>query len=79
MHVRIQKWGNSLAVRIPQHLAKQAHLTEGTEVDLTGDSEKVVINPVAIDPPLDELVARITPQNLHEAADFGGPRGSEAW
>jgi antitoxin MazE len=79
MHVKIQKWGNSLAVRIPQQIAKEARLTEGTEVNLTGNSGKVVIDPVEHDPSLDELLARITSDNLHGVADFGTARGNEVW
>jgi antitoxin MazE len=46
MHVRVQKWGNSLAVRIPKPLAKDAEVTEGTALDLTVSKGKVIATPV---------------------------------
>ncbi len=41
---KIQKWGNSLALRIPQVLAEQAGLSEGTSVFVRLDAGKLVIS-----------------------------------
>jgi antitoxin MazE len=79
MQVKVQKWGNSLAVRIPRQIAKDAHLEEGSEVNLTERSGKIVLDRVVTDPTLDELLARITPENLHGETDFGKPEGNEVW
>jgi antitoxin MazE len=79
MHVRIQKWGNSLALRIPHHLAREAHLEEGSEVNLTERAGKIIVNPVECDPSLAELLSKITKENLHDAVDFGSTRGKEIW
>ncbi|MBU6172838.1 MAG: AbrB/MazE/SpoVT family DNA-binding domain-containing protein, partial [Planctomycetes bacterium] len=39
----VQKWGNSLAIRIPHALAGQMDVTEGTAVDLcVRDGELIV-------------------------------------
>src|SRR5947209_18937836 len=79
MVVQIQKWGNSLAVRIPKQLAKEAKLEEGSEVNLHEEAGKLILDRVEQDPSLTELLSRITPDNLHDEADFGSPRGKEIW
>ena len=47
MHVRVQKWGNSLAVRIPKPLAEDADVKEGTVLNLAVSDGKVVATPIA--------------------------------
>jgi antitoxin component of MazEF toxin-antitoxin module len=42
MHVRVQKWGNSLAVRIPNPLAEDAEVKEGTILNLAVSEGMVV-------------------------------------
>ena len=76
----ISKWGNSLAVRIPLAIAKQAGLDEGDSVTLALDRKGgVVLRPVRRKYALSELVARITPKNRHRETDWGPPRGKETW
>jgi len=77
---RITKWGNSLAVRIPLAIAKQAGLTEGDSVKLALDRKgAIVLRPARRTYELSELVAQITPQNRHQATDWGRPQGKESW
>jgi virulence-associated protein VagC len=45
MQVRVQKWGNSLAVRIPKPLAEDAEVEEGTVLNLAVSEGKVVATP----------------------------------
>jgi antitoxin MazE len=76
----ISKWGNSLAVRIPLALAKQAGLGEGDSVALTLDHKGgFVVRPARRKYELSELVAQITPKNRHRETDWGQPRGEESW
>jgi antitoxin MazE len=76
----ISKWGNSLAVRIPQAIAKQASLNEGDCVALALDSEGgIVLRPTRRRYELSELISRITPKNRHRETDWGRPRGEESW
>ena len=76
----ISKWGNSLAVRIPQAIAKQASLNEGDCVALAIDSEGgIVLRPTRRKYELAELVSWITPKNRHRETDWGRPRGEESW
>jgi antitoxin MazE len=77
---RIAKWGNSLAVRIPLAIAKQASLTEGDSVELALDPEGgIVVRPARRSYELSDLVAQITPKNRHQETDWGRPRGKESW
>jgi antitoxin MazE len=76
----VAKWGNSLAIRIPQSLAKEIHLAEGTEVDLSVIDGTLVIKPRSRKRySLDELIKGITPENLHTEIDSGIALGNEVW
>jgi antitoxin MazE len=80
MRVRVQKWGNSLALRIPKSFAVETDLDPGSEVDLTLEAGRLVITPLPEpEVSLEELLAHITPQNLHSEIDFGGAVGRETW
>jgi antitoxin MazE len=80
MHVRVQKWGNSLAVRIPKPLAKDAQVTEGSVLNLAVSGGKVVATPVEQKKfSLNELLAKVNKKNLHGENDFGRPAGGEIW
>lgn len=57
------RWGSSLAVTIPDAVARLAGLDEGTPVSVTFEGGRVVIAPAISVPTLEELVARITPEN----------------
>jgi antitoxin MazE len=59
----VSKWGNSLAVRIPRAIAKEAHLNEGDRLALDFDRDgSIVLRPVRRRYELAELVSRITPR-----------------
>jgi antitoxin MazE len=76
----ISKWGNSLAVRIPLAIAKQAGLGEGDGVKLALDRDGgIVLRPTRRKYELSDLVARITPENRHRETDWGRPEGEESW
>jgi antitoxin MazE len=76
----VAKWGNSLAVRIPQNLAKEIHLAEGTEIDLGVVDGTLVIKPRNRKRySLDELIEGITPENIHGEINSGIAVGNEVW
>lgn len=77
---QIARWGNSLAVRIPKHVADEAGLREGDDLVLEVEAQGSVAIKLA-EPPqsLADLVSRITAQNLHREAEWGGPVGAELW
>jgi antitoxin MazE len=80
MRVRVQKWGNSLALRIPSSFAAETDLRTGSEVDFTLEAGRLVIAPVAAPAyRLDDLLAGITPENIHGEIDTGPSVGAEAW
>ena len=78
MRTRVQRWGNSLAVRIPRPFAAEAGLEQQSEVDVAVVDGALVITPSHA-PALDELLARVTDENLHGEIDFGPPVGREVW
>ena len=80
MQARIQKWGNSLAVRIPKTLATEAHLAQEGVVELTVAKGKLIIAPIKKQEyKLEELVSRITDENTHEEDIWGPAVGREVW
>ena len=80
MHVRVQKWGNSLAVRIPKPLAEDAEVTEGTVLNLAVFEGKVVATPLRRKKlSLKQLLAKVDKKNLHAEIDFGSSAGREIW
>src|SRR5215471_21347309 len=79
MKAHVLKWGNSLAVRIPQVIAKGARLKEGDAVELTASEEgRVEVRRVSKIPTLTELVDRITPENRHNEISVGRSVGKES-
>ena len=77
--VRVTRWGNSLAVRIPKHLAEQTNITEGSEVELGVADGAVTVRPKARSYTLQELLDQVTPENRHDELDWGEPQGREIW
>ena len=79
MRTTVKKWGNSASVRIPAAIMEAAHLTLDEVVDIREEGGSIVIEPIrARGYDLAELLAGITPENLHAEVDFGGPVGKEA-
>ena len=80
MVATVAKWGNSLAVRIPQNLAKELHLAEGAELDLDVVNGSLVMKPrIRKRYSLDELINGITSENIHAEIDSGIAVGNEVW
>jgi antitoxin MazE len=78
MKARIQKWGNSLALRIPKTFAIEAGLREDAPVELSLSDGKVVVNPVESESlTLDEMLRQINRDNLHGEWDTGPAVGRE--
>ena len=80
MLTKVQKWGNSLALRIPKLFAQEATVEEGSAVDLTVSDGQLVIRPVRHQKyELRELLAAVSEENLHSEVSTGEPQGREAW
>ncbi len=79
MNAQVGKWGNSLAVRIPGAYAKDLGLKEGMDLDVSLVEGGLLLRPRREGYTLEELLARITPENLHGETDWGPPVGRESW
>ncbi len=79
MQTTIQKWGNSLALRIPKAFADSLALAQGVPVTMTIENGKLILEAKPKQYALDELVAQITPENRHAEADTGAVVGEELW
>ena len=77
---RIQKWGNSLALRIPKALAMDFNMKQGTPVEIVYGKNGLIITPAAeIKYSLQSLLNGIHKNNLHGEIDAGGAAGREEW
>jgi antitoxin MazE len=77
---QVSKWGNSLAVRIPQDVAKEARLAEGDRVTLNLATDgSIVVRSTRRKYDLRQLVSKITSKNRHSEIDWGPPVGKESW
>ncbi len=80
MQTKIQKWGNSLALRIPRSFAADAQVEEGSMVDVSVENGCLQVRPVrARRYVLRDLLRGISPRNLHAEVQTGGMVGREAW
>lgn len=77
MRVEVQKWGNSAAVRIPAPALKDAGMQVGQSLELHVEGGRLVIEPATES--LEDLLAKMTPENLHGLALEGPAVGAEAW
>ena len=78
VQTRVQKWGNSLGVRIPRGLAEEVGIGAGTEVSLSAKDGELVVKPsVPARLSLDDLLAEVSEENLHTSIDTGSARGVE--
>jgi antitoxin MazE len=80
MRTRVQKWGNSLALRIPKSFATEVGLKHDSSVEVSLVGGKLIITPV-MRPRLTlrQLLTQVTEDNMHHEVDTGPAMGSEAW
>ncbi|RMF34669.1 MAG: AbrB/MazE/SpoVT family DNA-binding domain-containing protein [Chloroflexi bacterium] len=80
MEARVKMWGESLVLQIPRLLAEEAGLKEGSRVELILEGGRLVIMPVVVpEYRLEELLAGVTQENIHEEVDMGPAMGEEVW
>lgn len=78
MEARMRQWGNSVGVRIPAGILAELHLTAERRVDIRAEAGKIIIEPIVeTHPTLEQLLSKVTPENLHGEVDFGRPVGKE--
>lgn len=80
MLTKVQKWGNSIALRIPKAFADEMQFAPDSAVEMHVEDGKLIIQSVGKPEfSLDELIAGITPVNLHAETEWGEPVGREGW
>ena len=80
MRAKVQKWGNSLGIRIPKAVAQEVALETDSEVDLSTQDGRIVISPIAQKTvSLRQLLSKVTEANLHGEISTGKVEGREAW
>jgi len=80
MLAKVQKWGNSLALRIPKAFAQDAQLENDSLVEISLVEGQIIITPVkAPSWTLDELLAGINKENIHHEVNTGSAVGKELW
>jgi antitoxin MazE len=77
MLTKTVKWGHSLALRIPRTIAQECGIGESSEVEILCKNKTIVVTPVAREYSLIELLAQVTPGNIHAETSFGKPTGKE--
>lgn len=78
MSAKIQKWGNSLGVRIPKAVIEKMNLSENSEVEVEHKNGAIIIFPAKKQFSLDALVEQITKENIHQEEDIKA-EGNEVW
>ena len=78
MESTIQKWGNSLGIRIPKLFAKQLELNDGSQVEVVQEGNKIIIYPY-IRESLNEKIKKINSKNIHSETYTGEQLGNEFW
>lgn len=80
MHATVQKWGNSLALRLPKPFTAEINIAENSVVDISIQNNQIVIKPLKKAPiNVDELINAISPDNLYAEVSMGLPVGNEVW
>ena len=80
MKTKVQKWGNSLAVRIPRPFAEETGLENGSSIELSLEEGRLILTPLSeTSYTLKKLLQGITPENVHGELDSGPPVGREVW
>lgn len=77
MQTHIQKWGNSLGIRIPMPLSSQLKLKAGSLVDIKVEDDHLVILPRKYS--LQAMLDNITNENIHTPVFIDTSTGGEEW
>ena len=78
MEAVVKKWGNSLGIRIPNYIARELSLKDGSFVDINDVGKEIIIKPIQKNK-LSELLSKVNELNIHEEIETSGPVGKEIW
>ena len=79
MTTKVKKWGNSLAVRIPDEFAENLDLKDGSVVGFKQTKNEIIITKTKPKYSLEDMVKGLTKKNRHKEYDWGKPMGKEIW
>jgi antitoxin MazE len=80
MEIQVQKWGNSLAIRIPKSFAIETHIANGSIINLSLSDGKLIATPIYKKRySLTDLLKSVSENNIHEEILTGDPVGKEIW
>jgi antitoxin MazE len=79
MNTQVGRWGNGLAVRIPEVYAKKLALKDGMELDVSLVTGGLLLRPRGRAFTLTELLEQVTPENIPGETDWGQAVGRESW
>ena len=80
MQTKVQRWGNSLGLRIPKSFAKEAGVEAGSEVDLSIENGELIVRPRRRPRyELKDLLRDVMATNVHDEVETGDAVGREAW
>lgn len=80
MIATVQKWGNSLGIRIPKTIAEDSEIREGVSVRMQVKDGRVILEPQAVQKyHLVALLKSVSRANLHGEVGLGDAVGKEVW
>ena len=79
MEARLQKWGNSIGVRIPMNMLKTLNLKSNDSVELINQDNKIVIIKKEKKISLKDKIANYKGENLAKDFVWDDNRGNEIW
>lgn len=77
MQAVVQKWGNSLGIKIPSLWAKDNNVKSGSKIEVIAEKGRMTILPQKRT--LDDMLALVTPENIHSEISSGNSVGKEEW
>ena len=80
MLTKIQKWGNSFAIRIPKAFASEVRIEKDSVIELSLIDNQIILKPVNISKySLKQLLSGVSKNNIHSETDTVEACGNEVW
>ncbi len=80
MKSKVQRWGNSLAVRIPKAFAEEVGLSADSSIEVRLIEGGLLVEPCEpYAPSLADMLEGVTDENRHAEVDLGPAQGGESW
>lgn len=79
MTTKVQKWGNSYAVRLPKAMVDSLDMKNNSQVEIVAHKGVISIRPKVHKVELKDLLQRVTKETMHSGVDWGKEKGNEIW